>query len=163
MTENITRYLPRAWQDEVIPEPQASPDAFIHLDKTDGWVLRPCGQAADEEDDIFYVTKIRDGDIIGFDANQVFGDYSLTVREDGTFSTDRPVPEKANCFRIDRDTDTLATSASELVAGSRFMGDPLEPGTYDMDAYWWSAKPVHFRFRVDAAGKSRFEPCAGPT
>lgn len=162
MTKTITRYLPSAWQDEVIPEPQESPDAFIHFDGAKGWVLRPCGQAEDEEDDIFYVTKIRDGDIIAFDENQVFGDFILTVG-DVAWMTDRPVPEKANCFRINRDTETLASSVSELVAGSRLMGEPLKPGTYDMDAYWWSAKPVHFRFRVDAVGKAGFEPCAGPT
>lgn len=165
MTTTIIRYLPNAWQDEVIPEPQESPDAFIHFDKVEGWVLRPCGSAEDdeEEDDIFYVKKIRDGDIIAFDENQVFGDFILTVCEDGTFSTDRPVPDKANCFRKDRDIETLASSICELVTGSGFMGDPLEPGTHEIDAYWWSQKPVYFRFCVDAAGKARFEPCAGPT
>lgn len=161
MTQNITRYLPSAWQDEVIPEPQASPDAFIRRDGDGRFFLVPCEWNEEDEDN--YRINLDACHVIAFDANQVFGDFSLTVREDGTFSTDRPVPDKANCFRIDRDTDTLATSLSELVAGSRFMGDPLEPGTYDMDAYWWSKNPVWFRFRVDADGKTRFEPCAGPS
>ena len=162
MTQAITRYLPRAGQDEAIPEPQPSPDNFIVLDRQRGWIIRPTGEP--DEDSEYYVTVLNHGDVIAFDENEVYGDFMLTVRDDRTFFTDRPVPEKANCFRNDRDIDTLSMSLKELVDGdgSVFSNDRLEPGTHDIDAWWWSEKSVYFRFCIDGPDKAHFEPCAGP-
>lgn len=160
MTANITRYLPSAWQDEVIPEPQETPDAFIRRDGDGRFFLVPCEWNEADEDN--YRLNLDACHVIAFDANQDFGDFTLTVREDGSFFTDRPVPEKANCFRKDRDIDTLARSLNALVAGGDFT-DPLDPGTHAIDAYWWTDKPVWFRFRVGRDGKAYFEPCGAPS
>ena len=61
MTE--LKYLPSAWQDECIPEPQENPNAFIYR-AGDVWFLRPPESAEVEET---YSQPLSPGDIVQFD------------------------------------------------------------------------------------------------
>lgn len=147
-----TKWLPSHWQDECIPEPQSSPDGFLRRVDEGSWVLRDPG--GDWQD-----IPVKHGEVVRFDANRVYGDFCLTVDEDGSFDTDGGIPADANCFRLDRDTDTLAESLFAIVENGD--GERLGPGTYDIDAYHWSG-PFFFRLEVvvDTARFIRVEGAA---
>ncbi|WP_174037596.1 hypothetical protein [Agrobacterium tumefaciens] len=69
------KYLPSAWLDECIPEPQENPDSFIcRAEKA--WFLRPPEDADDAEN---YVQRLHPGDIILFDEHRYFGNFTLTI------------------------------------------------------------------------------------
>lgn len=153
--EVVTRWLPSAWHDEMIPEPQESPDDFLFYTDKLGWHIRPPEEDEGDEDDFAFL-KLEIGQIVYFDANRVFGDFELVVEADRTFRVLGDVPDEANCFRIDRDTDTLQPSLDLLVNGD----EPLEDGNHAMDAYWWSETSTAFRFEFQD-GKGTFVLCAG--
>ncbi|MBW9090866.1 hypothetical protein JNB91_23930 [Rhizobium wenxiniae] len=160
MSEAITRYLPSDWQDEVIPTPQKNPNDFLFFTEDHGWHIRP--PENDEDDSCFTFLRLEPGQIVKFDLNRVFGDFDLTVNDDRTFDVDGVIPAEANCFRIDHDIYTLQQSLEALVNGdgTPWSNDILEPGTYLMDAYWWSEKSTSFRFEIED-GKGKFVNCAG--
>lgn len=161
MSDAITRYLPSEWQDEVIPDPQDSPDKFIFFTEEHGWHMRPV-EEPDYGPEDFAFQKLEPGQIVDFDLNRVFGDYELVVHEDRTFEVDGEIPDYANCFRIDHDIYTLQSSIEVLVNGdgTTWSNDPLDPGTHSMDAYWWSEKSSSYRFEIQN-GQGRFVSCAG--
>lgn len=138
MTE--LKYLPSAWLDEYIPDPQENPDSFI-CQTGEMRFLRPPEDAHDDET---YSQRLQHGDIVAFHENRVFGDFVLTVDADGTWSTDFYVPPEANCFRFERDNDTIAQSIDDLISSCE-----MKEGQYDIDAYWWSDYDVPFRFVVE--------------
>lgn len=141
------KWLPAAWMDEYVPETQVDPNAFICYTPDRGWFLRPV-EDQDSADDECFETRLSNGDTVKFQANEVYGDFTLTVFDDGTFETDGDIPEKANCFRLDNDTDTLQPSLQELVSCGYGIAGRLEPGAYDIDAYWWSQEEYLFRFDI---------------
>lgn len=151
MDENVrdaeTRYLPADWLDEIIPTPRADPNEFVMFNEAIGWHLRDPDEAEPFEAEDGWCTPLQPGQVVKFSANRVFGDFTLTVDGSG-YVTDRQIPAEANCFRLDHDTDTLASSLEELVNGSGWMHDPLQPGEYDIDAYWWSDEEYPFRFDI---------------
>lgn len=159
MGENVRKWLPSEYQDEVIPEVQKSPDQFLQNHPDHGWIMLPPDEEADEES--FYFKKLEPGQIIRFDATESYGFYTLTVREDRSYSVDGEIPSKANCFVVDHDIYTLQDTLGSLVEGDGCLTDPLEPGEYTLTAYWWSERPTHFRFEIDADGNGRFALCAG--
>jgi len=147
------KWLPAAWMDEYVPETQADPNTFICQSPDHGWLLRPVeDQDADLDDGC--IIHISEGQTVKFQANEVYGDFTLTVFDDGTFETDSDIPGKANCFRLDHDTDTLQPNLGELVSCGYGIAGSLEPGTYGIDAYWWSDEEYLFRFDiVDGKGQ----------
>lgn len=148
------KWLPVRWMDEYVPDPQIDPNAFIcHNDET-GFFLQPVeDQGSSSFMEGFGVIALEEGKTVRFNATEAYGDFTLTVRDDGTFETDGEIPAKANCFRLDRDTDTLQRSLSELVNNGHY-GETLQPGSYDIDAYWWSEEEYAFTFSI-VDGKGR--------
>ncbi|ARM12086.1 MULTISPECIES: hypothetical protein [Rhizobium] len=147
MSEQELKWLPCDWMDEYVPDPQTDPNAFVCQDQT-GWFLRPV-----EEEEDYPFLKLVEGQTVRFNATENYGDFTLTIHDDGTFETDREIPAKANCFRLDHDTDTLQSSLSDLVACG-YLGTSVEPGSYDIDAYWWSEEEYAFTFSiVDGNGR----------
>jgi hypothetical protein len=156
---DVRKWLPAEWADEIVPDMEASPDAYIEREG-EGWGLRlPVGNASrsdDHEEDCWH-TKIEPGRVVNFMWTESYGTFDLTVNDDDdrTWSTDRPIPATASHFWLPFDVDTLADSVDELVREAA-----LDPGEYTMGAYHWSDY-VPFRFEVDADGAGRFVSCAG--
>ncbi|MDP9875615.1 hypothetical protein [Agrobacterium tumefaciens] len=148
MTE--LKYLPSAWQDECIPEPQENPNAFIHR-AANGWLLRPVDSYEEEN----YSQPLQPGDIVRFDEHRAYGDFMLIIDEEGEWRTEPTLPADACFFRHERDTDTLAMSVDELIS---FM--EMREGEYSIDAYWWSDYEVPLRFVVEG-DMARFERIEG--
>lgn len=137
------KYLPSEWLDEVIPPPQTHPNAFLSHTEGLGWFIRD-----EDEGECEWEMKVEPGDVVLFSAHENFGMFVLTVKADGSYETDRVVPEKASHFMIYGDIDTLSGSISDLIAGYGFDGQELEPGSYDVWAYWWSNEDYRFRFEI---------------
>ncbi|OWV67901.1 hypothetical protein ATY76_13300 [Rhizobium sp. R339] len=148
------KWLPVRWMDEYVPDPQGDPNAFIGYNDEIGFYLRPVeDQDSNSPDQDFGAIEVKEGETVRFYAMENYGDFTLIVRDDGTFETDREIPAKANCFRLDRDTDTLQPSLSELV-NNGYFGETLKPGSHDIDAYWWSEEEYAFAFSiVDSKGR----------
>lgn len=149
MTE--LKYLPSAWQDECIPEPQENPNAFIYR-AGDVWFLRPPESAEVEET---YSQPLSPGDIVQFDEHRAYGDFTLIIDEDGEWRTEPTLPADACFFRFERDLDTLAMSIEELISSM-----DMTEGEYSIDAYWWSDYEVPLRFVVEG-DTARFERIEG--
>lgn len=149
------KWLPVRWMDEYVPDPQSDPNAFICHNDDIGFFLQPVeDQNSSAFMEGFGVIELKDGETVRFNATEAYGDFTLIVREDGTFETDEDVPDKANCFRVDRDTDTLQPSLAELVETGYGVDGGLQPGSYDIDAYWWSEEEYAFAFSI-VDGKGR--------
>ncbi len=159
MADHVRKWLPSAYQDEVIPETQISPDSFLRNDPEHGWIMLPPEEEVDPES--YYFTKLEPGQVIRFDTTEFYGHYSLQVRENRTYEVGAPIPEKANCFVVDHDIYTFQDTLATLVNSDNGFTTPLSPGEYTLTAYWWSEKHSLFRFELDAAGNGRFAPCAG--
>ncbi|MBX5112730.1 hypothetical protein [Rhizobium lentis] len=157
MSDHELKWLPCRWMDEYVPDPQADPNAFIRHSEELGWYMRP---VEDQDSGLFLegfgIIELAEGKVVKFNATENYGDLTLTVHDDGTFATDGDIPAKANCFRIDRDTDTLQRSLSDLVSGGDY-GEKLKAGSYDIDAYWWSEEEYAFTFSV-VDGKGQLTP-----
>lgn len=150
MTELM--FLPSAWMDEYVPDPQTDVNLFIFRDDTGTYYLRP---VEDQDDAESYSQVLNHGDIVMFDEHRQFGDFTLTINEDGSWETDSPIPTDATCIRVDRDTDTLQPSIRELISEN-----DLQAGVHQIDAYWWSGYETPRRFIVDG-DTARFERIEG--
>lgn len=148
------KWLPVDWMDEYVPDPQNDPNSFICHDAEHGWFLRPVEEKDATFGDGYYPLTLSEGQVVKFSAFINYGDFALTIRDDRSFETDRDIPEKANCFRVDRDTDTLQPSLGELVSCGGGLFGEMEPGTHAIDAYWWSEEEYAFTFSiVDGTGQ----------
>ncbi|ANM12094.1 hypothetical protein [Rhizobium sp. N324] len=145
------KWIPSDWLDEELPALQTDPNAFVCRHAELGWMLRPVEEQDEDLDEGFGILHLVDGQVVRFSASIYYGDFELVVREDGSFETDREIPTKANCFRVDHDTDTLQPSLRELVVND---DGGLEPGIHAIDACWWSEAETVFTFRiVDGKGQ----------
>lgn len=155
-TETPRRWMPVAWLDEMNTCLLATPDAFIRRDG-EGWLLRLPDDHEDAENE-FYRMRVEPGQIVNFTWTESFGDVEVTVRHDGTWSTDYAVPEGATHFYAYAE-GIMADSLEELVDEGDGSGG-LEPGTYEVSCYTWS-ETILYRFEVDASGAARFVQCPG--
>jgi hypothetical protein len=149
MTE--LKYLPSAWLDECIPEPQENPDSFI-CRAGEAWVLRPPEEDAEDAEN--FIQRLQAGRIVMFYEHRYFGDFTLTIDACGDWTTDAPIPAEATHFRLEWNPDTIASSVDALILTCK-----LEEGQATIDAYWWSDYEVPLRFLVegDAARFARIE------
>lgn len=153
MSDVARKWFPVEWLDEMNPLPLESPDAFIEREG-DGWCLRLPEGDSDRENDFYHMTVVP-GQVVGFEWTESYGDLTMTVHEDRTFTLDRAIPEGATHF-YEHSEGMLTNSLSEMVEGA----DRLEPGEYEISAYTWSDAIPH-RFDVDADGNGHFTPSAG--
>lgn len=150
MTEIVTKYLPEGWMDEVCPEPQADVNVFIHRQDDGSWLLRPVDD--DDFDGESFRQKLEPGTIVKFYQHEFYGWHTLDIDEDGNVSSYLG-PKKANCFCLDNDMDGFGHSFQEIAENG--LGEPLEPGSHSVTAYWWSEPETAFRFDV-IDGKGQF-------
>lgn len=155
------KWLPAEWLDESIPsEPLNNPDDYIEKQSDGTWLLCfPVGHYARDEDEGDFKTVIEPGQIIEWVTTEYFGDLTLTIRDDGTFYTDSPVPFLANSFWSQEDWEISGGSLEEIVTQGD-DGKPLEAGEVTIGACCWSDNIIK-RFEVDMAGNGRFVDCAG--
>lgn len=154
--KHIAKFLPAVWVDEAIPSPQRDVNDFIHRLADGSWILMPKDE--EEQDEDFWRQPLEPGQTIAFLTHEFYGWFTIHVAEDRSID-DGGIPDKANCYCLDGDVDTLVDTLAELVENGD--GAPLEPGSHDITAYWWSDAETHFRFIIDENGQGRFEPCAG--
>lgn len=148
MTNPISeKWLPSAWMDEVVPETQADPSAFIRGPVEGLWLIAP----EKEPDNEFYRMTIAPGDVVEFDLCRIWPSIEVTIGADGKIAKHDPIPEGASLFWVDRESDTINYSLEELVANCDFE----RPDTIQVEPYDWSIS-AQFRLVVDAAG-ARFE------
>lgn len=152
------QWLPADWLDEVNPTLLDSPDAFIER-VGDGWGLRlPVGDS--ERDNTFYQTAIEPGQIVNFLWTEHYGDRTLTMNADRTWSLDEPAPAGATHF-YEYTQGMLSDSVDSLVNGDApdcGVTDPLDPGEYVISTYTWSDS-IPFLFDIDDGGNGRFILC----
>ncbi len=141
------KWLPVAWMDEVVPETQADPSAFIRGPVGGLWLIAP----EEEPDNEFYRMAIAPGDIVEFDLCRIWPSIEVTIGAGGTIEKHDPIPEGATLFWFAYDSDTINESVEELIKNSEVTG----PDTLDVDCYDWSIT-AKFRLVVDTAG-ARFE------
>lgn len=141
MIDHITKYLPCDWLDEAIPDPQEDVNLFLRQDG-EGWYLIPVEEDDPDEEEPWPL-RLEEGQKVGFYASRYYGKFRLTIAGDGSSSTDSPIPEDANCFRVDFDIESLSSSLPELIENSQ-----LAQGEHEIDAYLWSDIEYYFRFEI---------------
>jgi hypothetical protein len=135
-----TKWLPSAYQDEWIPPPRETPDAWIvqHDGKP---ALAPCDDTADQP----VHQSLAETDIVEFDCMTDYGDADLTLRESGTWSVTRDKPDGAEHVTAMNgwQSETLASSVEECARMLRDAG--ADPADYRITYYTWSG-PILFQF-----------------
>lgn len=143
------KWLPKDYQDEVIPPPRNSPNDWIVRLPGDAYGLAP----ADEEYGDPHVLK--DGDIVEFDWTVYHGQASFFVADDADrnwwIDVDEPkVPEGGymivaeHCNAIDTMQDGLSDFAKAFIENLTNADLPCET---TIIFYSWSLKSVKFRFQ----------------
>lgn len=125
MTEG---YVPSEFCDEVTPAPREHPNAWIIEREGRFFLDQSDDHSADEETPIY---EIKHGKSYGFHRLEDFGEATLTVRADGSYSVDREMPATAEQVYVVSDSDTLSSSIAEMVA------DALDEGEYDIAYFTW--------------------------
>lgn len=158
MTATDRKWIPSEWLDELNPMMLDSPDAYIEV-IGNGWGLR-LPEGDDDRENPFYQSAVEPGQVVNFLWTDNFGQVVLTVRHNGSWSTDYSTPEGATHF-YEHSTGAITDSIAELVNGDPESHlDPLPPGDYVVDCYTWS-EDIPLRFDVGPDGVARFSPCAG--
>jgi hypothetical protein len=152
------KWLPAEWVDEAQPLPRQNIADFIHRDNSGQWWLKPHKDDADH-DTPFYHRQLADGDVIAFDALEIFPDFTLTVSATG-FEASHDFEPRANWFRLEGLDDDIFDSLEALVAQGD-NGRRLQPDTYVVECWWWSSNETQFRFVVGTDGTGRFVHFAG--
>lgn len=137
---NRTYYLPADWMDETLPNLAAAPTDFVEQDAGGQWWLRlPVGDI--DRDDPHYQTEIEPDHAYSWMERRMFGAFSITVKEDGSWSGGETIPAEANCFaHADNWDEEIFESLEEFVERGNpdSEGKRLDAGDYDVEAWFWS-------------------------
>ncbi|MCB8835974.1 hypothetical protein [Aurantimonas sp. VKM B-3413] len=153
-TAAARQWLPTIWLDEVVPSLAEDPTDFLEKDEAGIWHVRPCDEQ-DRESGCYDIV-VEPGQIVGWCYFEPYDDVTLTIDESGDFVVDGTYPAAANGFIADNDGDTFAESMDDLVSG---CGNPLDPGTYKVQVYFWSDEILHVA-EIAPEGSLRFRLCA---
>lgn len=157
MTEQKREWLPAAWADEIIPAVQEDVNAFIHAVGGEFW-LGPAGDEWAEATD-FHKRRLEDGCIVNFYALETYEDITIYVEKNG-FSTVPSIIDRANQFRLAEGEAEYGCRSIDDVVENGFDGKRLEPGSYEVECWWWSDEEFSYRFIIEN-GNGRFEPFDG--
>ncbi|GLR55163.1 hypothetical protein KYK30_31925 [Shinella yambaruensis] len=156
------RYCPTAWLDEVNPLGD-TPEAFA---RTDGETWRLVDPDEDFNAAVYFNEPLEPGQIVNFARLTTYGDFVLTIREDGTHYADLPEFDGHPGFRLENwEYEDVVDELSELIrVGNRedifSDGDnPLPPGSYTVECWAWQ-DTIPFRFEP-ADETPKFVLCAG--
>lgn len=154
-----TQYLPAEWLDETVPPPVDHPDDLIRV--IDGkFYLMVTDDPEDDEADVWWQTEIVNGEFVDFCEFRDHGHWIITVARDAdgdlVWRGDGIIPDEANCFYANGDTDTFAESIGAMLRGMA-ESDPDLSGDIRVHAYHWSdGKPWYFA--IDDDGCGHFSP-----
>lgn len=130
------KWVPSEYVDEITPPPRETPSDWI----VDGKALA----GFDETDPPKPLTE---GQIVEFSWSADLGSCTITLREDGSYTTDAPVPDapEGGTFNVydGCDADTLAFDMPSFIEALREEG----PGSYDAAFFSWSTRNHPFTFR----------------
>lgn len=145
-------WLPEFLFDEMSPPPRARPEDWLvaGIDR-DFWITDPDDEGS---------ATLRPGDTVGFRWFRDFGTASLTIRPDGTWTSNVPLPSEANGFADVDDVETMADTPDAFArawAENYFAiaDDDGEVGVV-VHVYQWS-DPVTFRLTLGPDGEPRLE------
>lgn len=148
----LTLYVPRQWVGRSYPEPQFSPNRFLHC-VNGQWTLRPLELILLEDPEHYtgYVTGLTPGEVIAFDQVRQYGRFTFTLNDDRSLKVDCEIPDDANLFWIAGDGDSSSDTLAELATW-----EDLEPGDHEAECNHWSG-PLYFRFNVASDGRGYFK------
>lgn len=144
-------WFPEEYCDEVMPADRESANAWL-LKMADGSI---CLDACEMGDD---PRPLADGEIVKFSTRTDYGQTTLHLFGDGSFSIDDAMPEKAEqcCVMHGWQTETLSTDVNELVSQLKDAGG--DPDDYNVSFYTFSDS---IPLRFDAKSAAFVQP--GPT
>ncbi|MCE6073426.1 hypothetical protein FS799_00960 [Agrobacterium vitis] len=155
MSEQKREWLPTKWWDEGAPAPQIDVNAFVRQLPNGEFRLIPVGDRAITSR---HNDELTQNQIIEFSALETFEKITLTVTEDG-FSTFPSNLTIANNFHLEGgESEDVFNSVEETVENG---GERLEPGSYEVECWWWSDQSFSYQFTIDADGKGWLQPCEG--
>jgi len=125
-------WVPFDYADEVTPPPRPSPSDWIEM--KDG---RPFLAPIDDNDG-GSTQDLTENPNVSFCVLTNFGSATLTIDDDGSWHTDRPMPHGAENVMLWADSDTSSPDMESLVESIFEMGD-AEPGSYTVTFYTWSS------------------------
>jgi hypothetical protein len=140
-------WLPSELMDEMIPPTRPLPDSWIaSLD--DGAPALDNGG----EDDDRRLTRLQDGQVVGFRSLTDHGNVALTIRSETDWTADPPMPPEAKqvCAMQGWQIDSLANSVEECVQ-ALVEHEQGGPGEYELSYYTWSGDIPH---RFDAKART---------
>lgn len=141
MTEG---YVPEEFCDETTPPPRETPDAWIVEIGGDFYLDASDDPNLDEETERFALVN---GQPYRFERLEEFGEATLTIGDDGSYSVDRDMPPGADQLYVPCDPETLSGSIAELVKN---CGGDLGPGEHVVSYFTYHEEVWSF----DAASKS---------
>lgn len=138
-------WMPADWLDEEGPVLSGVvPEAFIRTRDDGTYELRElkhdvANAKAEEPGD--YQISMTDGDIVKFCWHEHYGTIVARKHEDGRVTNHSKVSPQATLFYIEGEPETLSITPKDAL-------DAVEPGTYTLEAYHWSA-PLPFQFHAE--------------
>jgi hypothetical protein len=150
------KWIPTEYQDEVIPPPRDTPDAWLRR-ATDGtWLLAP-------SEDLGFVRVLVDGDIVEFDWTVNLGSSEFVVRSDGPWHIDPPAPEPPDGCTLQLmeagDPESMEFSVENFARN--WLDRDRSPTSTTVVFYAWSNAPVAFVFNKGAFHPRDPAPGAG--
>jgi hypothetical protein len=159
------RYCPTAWLDEVNPLAD-TPEGFV---RREGgvWLLIDPDHEPDEE--TFFKDDLVEGQIVNFARLITHDDFTLTIRENGSYSANLPqLPSGHTAYRLSEwEWEDSVDDLEELIrlGFSPFQNlvndtdTPLQPGSYTVECWTWQDQ-IPFRFAPEGE-VPKFVLCAG--
>ncbi len=149
-----TEYTPGDWMDEIVSPMVEDPRQLIVQGGDTGWMLSGAAVDADDDDE-FYRTILKPGDVVEFWARRIYDDVEIEVAEDGTYEVLGDYPADATHFaHEDADWDGYCSDVASLIAegNPEEHGTPLPVGRHLINVWHWSSGHLYQFEVISGAG-----------
>lgn len=134
----MKKWVPSDYVDEITPPPRETPDAWIE----------DYGNLA-AIDDAHPPQPLAEGEIVNFSWVETLGSVTITIAEDGSWTSNPPIPEtpEGACSHIwaPFDPDTMSFDVDSFASA---MLENDGPGEIDAEIYAWSIENTPYRFHA---------------